>query len=70
MDRRLNGTYCAKLIKVIETRSLIGEVTCLDPPRILYQYFDLNGHLLAEHDPIYNTENLLAEHTLPDNETG
>lgn len=49
------GTYEAKIVKVIVTKSTIGNGTKEDPARFLYQYWDLKGHLLAYHDTLYET---------------
>lgn len=48
---RPRGTDSAKLIPVIETRSLRGRGTEDDVCREVIQYWDLNGKLLAENDP-------------------
>lgn len=44
------GTDSAKVIQVIETHSLCGEGTTKDPCRIVTQYWDFEGNLLAEND--------------------
>lgn len=44
------GTDSAKVIQVIETISIKGEGTKKDPVRIIYQYWDFNGKLLAIKD--------------------
>lgn len=44
------GTDSAKVIKVIETKSLIGSGTENDPVRTIYQYWNLKGQLLAKFD--------------------
>lgn len=43
----------AEVIKVIRTRSKRGEGTEKDPVRIVTQYWDFEGHFLAEDDPIF-----------------
>lgn len=48
---RPRGTDSAKVIKVIETKSLLGCGSETDPCRIKKQYWSLDGQLLAEHDP-------------------
>lgn len=48
---RPRGTDSAKIIKVIETKSLRGKGTPDDPCRIVRQYWSFNGKLLAENDP-------------------
>lgn len=44
------GTDEAKVINVIVTKSAIGNGTKENPARILYQYWDFNGNLLAMKD--------------------
>lgn len=49
---RPRGTDCAKVIQVIETRSLRGTgLTNDDVCREIKQYWDFEGNLLAESDP-------------------
>lgn len=50
---RPRGTDSAKVIQVIETRSLVGTGVENDPCRIVAQYWSLEGKKLAEHDPYY-----------------
>lgn len=38
------------MAQIIITESTIGEGTDIDPVRILFQYWDLKGNLLAQHD--------------------
>lgn len=45
------GTDSARVIQVIVTESLRGEGTEKDLCRIVTQYWDFNGNLLAENDP-------------------
>ena len=45
------GTDSAQVIQVIKTQSLRGEGTQTDVCRIVTQYWDFKGNLLAEHDP-------------------
>ena len=47
---RPRGTDKAKIITVIETQSLRGLGTTEDPCRIVKQYWDFKGELLAEFD--------------------
>lgn len=47
---RPRGTDSAKVIQVIVTESLKGLGTTDDPCRILTQYWDFEGNLLAEND--------------------
>lgn len=55
MERKNGIRYCttksARVIQVIETRSIRGAGTNEDPVRDLTQYWDFDGHLLAEFDP-------------------
>lgn len=51
---RPRGTDNAKIIKVIQTKSLIGRGTKEDPARCIYQYWDFKGNLLASHDTLDN----------------
>lgn len=48
---RPDGTKSAKVIQVIKTESLRGEGSQEDLSRIVTQYWDFDGNLLAEHDP-------------------
>ncbi|MFT4107707.1 MAG: carboxypeptidase [Lacrimispora sp.] len=48
---RPRGTDAAKVIQVIETRSLRGVGTDEDKCRCVIQYWDFEGNLLAENDP-------------------
>lgn len=52
MGCRPRGTDKAEVIKVIKTKGLIGEGTTKDPARYIYQYWDFEGKLLAEHDTL------------------
>jgi len=47
---RPRGTDNAEVILVIKTESIRGAGTKEDPTRNVFQYWDLNGNLLAEHD--------------------
>ena len=57
MDKRraMRGTDSAKAMTVIRTVSLIGEGTKENPARLLYQYWDLKGNLLASRDTILDS---------------
>lgn len=44
------GTDSAKVISVIETKALRGIGTEENPCRIVKQYWDFDGNLLAEND--------------------
>jgi hypothetical protein len=48
---RPRGADSAKLIYAIETKALRGLGTEEDPVRIVTQYWDMRGKLLAENDP-------------------
>ena len=48
---RPRGTDLVKVIKVIETQSLRGSGTKEDNCRVVTQYWDFDGNLLAEYDP-------------------
>lgn len=48
---RPRGTDSARVIQVIETTALRGAGNIEDESRIVTQYWDLNGNLLAENDP-------------------
>ena len=48
---RPRGTGAARVIQVIETKSMRGLGENDDPVRIVTQYWDFGGTLLAEHDP-------------------
>lgn len=47
---RPRGTDSARLITVIETKSLLGRGTHDDPVKLVTQYWDFDGKLLAEHE--------------------
>ena len=47
---RPRGTDKAEVIQVIKTTSLLGLGIEKDPVRYVYQYWDFDGNLLAEHD--------------------
>lgn len=49
---RPRGTDSARVIQVIETKSLRGVGTEEDPCRLVTQYWDFDGDLLAENDPV------------------
>lgn len=49
----MKGIQSAEVIQVIQTRSKRGEGTEKDPVRIVTQYWDFEGHLLAENDPCF-----------------
>lgn len=40
----------ARVIKVIETKCTRGDGTSADPVRTVYQYWSVDGKLLAEND--------------------
>lgn len=57
---RARGTDSAKVIQVVETQALRGEGTEEDLCRLVTQYWDFDGNLLAEHDPCV-TESVTQE---------
>lgn len=61
---RLRGTDSAKVIQVIVTESLRGEGTEKDLCRIVTQYWDFNGNLLAENDPCVSEQVQTIPHKL------
>ena len=48
---RPRGTDSAQVIQVIKTKSMRGVGTDEDLCRIVTQYWDFDGNLLAENDP-------------------
>ena len=48
---RPRGTDSARVIQVIVTEALRGKGTNEDLCRLVTQYWDFEGNLLAEHDP-------------------
>lgn len=61
MSARPRGTDSARVIQVIETNSIRGMgVNEDDMCRGIYQYWDLNGKLLAENDPV-KTKDMIVE---------
>ena len=48
----MRGCNSAKVIQVIRTITPIGEGTEKNPVRYKFQYWDLEGHLLAEQDEL------------------
>lgn len=55
---RPRGTDKAKVMKVIRTESIIGRGIPEDPVRLIYQYWDFKGNLLAKDDTL-TTDDLL-----------
>lgn len=51
---RPRGTDKAKVIQVIQTESMLGRGIPEDPVRIIYQYWDFKGNLLAKNDTLKN----------------
>ena len=47
---RPRGTDKAEVMQVIKTTSFLRLGTEKDPIRYVYQYWDFEGNLLAEHD--------------------
>ncbi len=56
---RPRGTDAVEIMKVIRTTSIIGYGIEKDPVRLIYQYWDFEGNLLASNDTLINeiTEN-------------
>ena len=50
------GTDKAEVIQVIKTTSTIGAGIEEDPYRVMYQYWDFNGRLLAQNDTIISCD--------------
>lgn len=50
---RPRGTDKAKVMKVIRTESIIGRGIPEDPVRLIYQYWDFKGNLLAKDDTLF-----------------
>lgn len=48
---RPRGTDSARVIRVIKTEALRGKGTQGDSCRLVTQYWDFDGNLLAENDP-------------------
>lgn len=49
---RPRGTDKAEVIQVIKTTSILGRGTEKDPVRLIYQYWDFKGNLLAKNDTL------------------
>lgn len=49
---RPRGTDRAEVINVIRTESIIGRGIPEDPVRLIYQYWDFKGNLLAKSDTL------------------
>lgn len=49
---RPRGTDKAEVIQVIKTESIIGRGIPKDPVRLIYQYWDFEGNLLAKNDTL------------------
>ena len=64
---RPTGTDSARVIQVIETKSIRGIGTESDPVRVVTQYWDFEGNFLAEMDTehciplIYHEANALKD---------
>lgn len=57
---RPRGTDSARVVPVIETRSLRGNGTEEDKCREVIQYWSLEGELLAESDPCAKEKRVVA----------
>ncbi len=53
---RPRGTDSARIVEVIETRSIMGKGTEEDICRVVVQYWHKNGELIATIDPINNDQ--------------
>lgn len=53
---RPRGTDSARVIQVIETKSLKGRGVDSDPVRVIKQFWDFDGNLIAESDPFIDEE--------------
>lgn len=53
---RPRGTDSARVIRVIETRALKGSGTNNDPVRVVKQFWNFDGSLIAESDPFIDEE--------------
>ena len=62
MSARPRGCDAAKVIQVVETMSLIGAGTQDDPCRDIYQYWALDGTLLAARDTLNELQKGAQEH--------
>ena len=49
---RPRGTDSAKVVRVIETKAIMGTGEDTDPNRLVTQYWDFEGNLLATVDPL------------------
>lgn len=49
--RAPRGTDMAKLVTLIVTKAVRGQGTPDDPSRFVFQYWDLEGNMVAEYDP-------------------
>lgn len=50
--RKNNSVKKAKVISVVQVEAKIGTGTKEDPVRNVIQYWDIEGNLLAERDPL------------------
>ena len=58
---RPRGTDKAEVMQVIKTESIIGLGTAIDPVRLIYQYWDFKGNLLAKHDTLNDNEVIFSQ---------
>lgn len=66
---RPRGTDSAQVIQVIKTESMRGEGTQEDLCRIVTQYWDFDGNLLAENDPCAEeNKKIIPDTGNPDNQ--
>ena len=58
---RPRGTDKAQVIQVIKTTSILGKGIKEDPVRYIYQYWDFEGNLLANHDTLNDDEIIFSQ---------
>ena len=51
---RARGTDKAEVMQVIKTTSIMGDGTEEDPVRLVYQYWDFEGNMIAINDTLNN----------------
>lgn len=56
---RPRGTDSAKVVRVIETKAIMGTGEDADPNRLVTQYWDFEGNLLATVDPLNGHNHLI-----------
>ena len=58
IHRRLSNVDEARVIKVIEIKSVVGDGTTADPCRLITEYFSLAGERLARVKEFEGVENI------------